>query len=295
MAIPAKSAMSLCRPCRSARAQVRAFSSTPSPMVRPESPKFIEIPRPIQPYYPIKPAVKGVLPVPRELFPPRRPDKPTTAYVEAATPEPSSNKPKLQPGDPQFDYVEWKKRMAAIRRQNLREGLVELYARKQKSDAYRAKRSSAKIAQRERILAQGPREDDRLMQPSTIQVMKPSKMPILPDPNVEQRLEASRLKYASKQQSKRQQRIDSLHSLYMNARNFIINEEQLNAEIERVFPEGENPAWTNDEDVGENIWNLGPPSTIESLVHKGKTQATIWSLGEKRVKKIAEELTGGAI
>ncbi|PGH31819.1 hypothetical protein GX50_05423 [[Emmonsia] crescens] len=295
MATPAKSAMSLCRACRTTRVQVRAFSSTPSPMVGPESPNFIQIPRPIQPFHPHKPPVKGVLPVPREIFPPRRPDKPTQAYAEAATPEPSSNEPKLQPGDPHFDYVEWKKRMATVRRQSLREGLAELYARKQKSDEFRAKRSNAKIAQREQILAQGPREDDRLMQQSMLQVMKPSKVPILPDPNAEKRLKTSRKKQAAKQLSKKQRRSDHLHSLYMNARTFIINEQQLKAEIERVFPDGENPAWTNDEDVGENIWNLGLPSTVESLVHAGKGDATIWSLGEKRVKKIAEELTGGAI
>ncbi|PGH10263.1 hypothetical protein GX51_00020 [Blastomyces parvus] len=295
MATSAKSAMSLCRACRTTKIHVRAFSSTPSPMVGPESPNFIETPRPIQPFHPHKAPVKGILPVPRELFPPRRPDKPTQAYAEAVTPEPSSSEPKLQPGDPHFNYVEWKKRMAVVRRKNLREGLTELYARKQKSDELRAKRSSVKIAQRDQILAQGPREDDRLMQQSTPQVMKPTKTPILPDPTAEQRLKASRQKHAAKQRSKEQQRSDHLHSLYMNARTFIINEEQLNAEIERVFPDGENPAWTNDEDIGENIWNLGLPSTVESLVHAGKADATIWSLGEKRVKKIAEELTGGAI
>ncbi|EEH07363.1 conserved hypothetical protein [Histoplasma capsulatum G186AR] len=295
MATPSKSAMSLCRACRSAKVQVRAFSSTPYPLVRPESPNFIDIPHPIQPFHPRKQPVKGILPVPRELFPARRPDKPTQSYAEAATPEPLSKEPKLHPGDPQFDHVEWKRRMAAIRRKNLREGLAELYARKQKSDELRAKRSSAKIAQREQILVQGPREDDRLMQQSTPEVMKPSKMSILPDPTAGQRLKTSRKKHAAKQLSKKQQRSDHLHSLYMNARTFITNEEQLKAEIERVFPDGENPAWTNDEDVGENIWNLGIPSTVESLVHAGKADATIWSLGEKRVKKIAEELTGGAI
>ncbi|KAK2774284.1 hypothetical protein FQN53_003682 [Emmonsiellopsis sp. PD_33] len=294
MASHARSAMSLCRSCRTASVQARAFSSTPSFMVGPESPKFIDIPPQLQTFHPHKPEVKGTLPVPREVFPARRPDKPTQAYADEATPEPSKET-NLKPGDPHYEYVEWKRKMATIRRQNLREGLQQLYSRKKSTEHAKAKRSNAKISQRETILTQGKREDERLMEQSTISLMKPTKTPILPNPNAEERLETSRARYAAKQQEKLDEKFDHLHSLYMNARTFIINEEQLKAEIDRVFPDGENPEWANDVEAGTNIWNRGVPSTIESLVRAGKDDDRSWSVEQKRVKKIAETLTGGAI
>ncbi|PGH04524.1 hypothetical protein AJ79_07050 [Helicocarpus griseus UAMH5409] len=295
MAAAMKWATSLCRACRTtSKVQFRAFSSTPRQMVGPESPKFIDIPPQIQPFHPHKPPVKGTLPVPRELFPPSRPDKITKAYRAAACPEAKRRKT-VSRRDPNYASILFKSKMANVRRANLRSGLKALRKRKVKSARFWRKRSKAKIAQRKQIIAQGPREDERLMQQSTLQVMKATRSPVLSDLNMKSRVEASRKKHAMKQKSKQQQRSDHLHSLYMNARTFIINEEQLKAEIDRVFPEGENPAWANDEDVGENIWNLGLPSSVESMVNASKNDAAIWNAGEKRVKKIAEELTGGAI
>jgi hypothetical protein len=81
----------------------------------------------------------------------------------------------------------------------------------------------------------------------------------------------------------------------MNARNFIITEEQLKAEIERVFSAKYNPAWQNDREAGENIWNLGKPQTVASMLNTRQSEVKHWDLVQKRVKKIAEALTGGKI
>ncbi|WEW59502.1 hypothetical protein PRK78_004976 [Emydomyces testavorans] len=291
----AKSTMSLGRLCKTFGIHTRLFSSSSASMVGPESPNYIDVPRTIQPYLPWKQRVKGVLPVPRELFPPRRPDKPTKSYRDAATPEPSSKEPRVKPDHFMFKQLEWKRKMAEVRKRNLRQGLIELYKRKKDTQWKILKRSRARLAQQRQVLNQPPREDERLTAASTVQDMLLKKMPILPDPNAEERLARSRANVAMKQQLKSEERIDAIHTLYMNARYFITTEEQLNAEIERVFPVGENPEWANDRVKGENIWNLGPPPTVGSLVHRKDDTSSKWRLVQDRTKKIAEALTGGKI
>lgn len=277
---------SLCRSCRT-------FSSTTAALVGPENPTYIEVPRTLQPDIPSKTQVKGKLPVPREIFPARRPDKPTEAFIQAATTEPTKKR-KSQPSDPHHRYNEWTSKMAATRRRNLREGIVELHQRKQKTLRAVETRSNTKQAQRNSLLHQKPREDDRLTSSSTIAVMKPIRSSVLPDPDRKQRVEQSRRHVEAQQARKEAERKDSLHTLYMNARNFIITEEQLAAELDKVFPEGENEAWANDQRYGENIWNLGVPPTLESKFNAPrKDESAKWDVSQERLKRIAEELTGG--
>ncbi|KAL1959699.1 hypothetical protein VTO42DRAFT_1285 [Malbranchea cinnamomea] len=289
------SARSLCRACSNVtRSRVRLFNSSASLMASPESPSFIDIPTPIQPTKPYKPEVKGVLPVPREIFPKRRPDKPSETYIEDATPLPQSE-PQVTKKHPDYEYLKWKKKLASTRRKNLREGLLELYARKKETEKKIALTSKEKLNYRKKILTQPMREDERLTRASTVTAMEMRKTPNLPDPNAEERLAKSMEKVAIKQLEKREERLNALHSLYTNARHFITNEKQLMEEIERVFPEGENPAWTNDQQAGQNIWNLGPPPTIEKMVARMHDEMAKYETVQKRTKKIAEELTGGKI
>ncbi|KAI1940594.1 hypothetical protein LOZ66_002190 [Ophidiomyces ophidiicola] len=291
----AKSAMSLCRACNASRVNVRLFSSSQSSMVGPESPNYVDIPRIIQPILPRKEKLKGVLPTPRELFPPRRPDKPTVSYLSDATPEPSTDKPKVEKHHPLYEQLEWKRRMAEVRRKNLREGLIELYRRKQKAKLYTVNESQEKEARRAQISRQPARNDEVLTSMSNVQDIGRKRRTVLPDPNAEQRLAKSKANVAMKQRSKSEDRIDSIHTLYMNARSFIVTEEQLNAEIERVFPEGENPEWTNDRTAGDSVWNLGPPPTVNELLHRKDEENSRWVLLQERTKTIAETLTGGKI
>lgn len=122
----------------------------------------------------------------------------------------------------------------------------------------------------------------------------PHKQPVLPDPNREERLAISQARLEAKQAQKEIERKEHLQSLYVNARTFITTEEQLTAEIDRVFPEGENPAWRNDHQPGENIWNLGNPPTVFNLANKTRAnEAVRWDVSQERVKKLGEALTGG--
>lgn len=275
--------------------QFRGFTSSSCLRVGPESPNFVDIPQPIQPDLPSKPRVKGTLPVPRELFPARRKDKPTEAYINAATPLPTKET-KLDPNDPNTEYIEWKKRMAEMRRKNLREGLLELHTRKQRTDKTMMQRSLEKQKRRDRILRQPEREDQRLTRNSVIQDMLPKHTAVLPDPDRETRLAESKARLEYQQAVKEAERQDNLQELYMNARNFITTEAQLLAEIERVFPEGENEAWRSDHQEGENIWNLGVPPTVQGIVNETrKSETARWDVIQDRVKQLGEQITGGKL
>ncbi|KAL2870219.1 uncharacterized protein BJX67DRAFT_344937 [Aspergillus lucknowensis] len=288
--------MTLFRTCgRTATAQLRGFSSSSTLRVGPESPNFVELPRPIQPDLPPKPRVKGTLPVPREIFPRRRADKPRPEYIAAATPLPKNNE-KIGANEPHAEYREWKREMANMRRKNLKAGLLELHKRKKRIDERMNQRSRAKQARREQVFKQGDRDDERLTRPSVIQEMLPQRISVLPDPDREERLAQSRARWESKKLQKELERRDWLHTLYMNARSFITTEEQLAAEIEKVFPEGLNEAWRSDHQHGDNVWNLGLPPTVQNIVNEsGKSESNRWELTQGRLKKLGEEITGGKV
>ncbi|KAM5472043.1 hypothetical protein MferCBS49748_001491 [Microsporum ferrugineum] len=291
----AKSSIALCRTCTTPGIQPRLFSSTARMMVGPEAPSYIDIPQSIQPDLPRRPQIKGTLPVPRELFPSRRPDKPTESYIADATPLPSNTSPKVAPGHPQYEILEWKRKMADVRRKHLREGLLELHERKKNAHRRMVARSNAKENRRTQILNQLEREDKRLTAATTVSTMKPVKCKVLPNPGAAERLAQSTAKVKETQAAKREDMVNSIHELYLNAQTFIVNEKQLNAEIDRVFPIDNNPDWANGSRTGENIWNLGPPPTMAVLGNQTKDELTKWETVQRRTKKLAEELTGGKI
>ena len=285
--------MSALRNSRTATVQVRGFASSSNLRVGPESPHFIDVPKIVQPTNPSRPNVKGTLPVPREIFPARRADKPKKEYLNAVTPLPKTERT-VSSKSSNPAKLEWKHKMADLRRQNLREGLQDLYARKRQAESRMVARSLESQHRRNLILNQPEREDELLTRSSTIQAMLPQKQPVLPDPNREERIALSRARTEAKKAQKEAERRENLQSLYMNARSFITTEEQLAAEIDRVFPEGENVAWRNDHQPGENIWNLGTPPTVNSLVYQtNRNEAGRWDVIQDRVKQLGEQITGG--
>ncbi|KAF3483878.1 uncharacterized protein GIQ15_03202 [Arthroderma uncinatum] len=264
-------------------------------MVGPEAPSYIEVPQSIQPDLPRRPQLKGTLPVPRELFPANRPDKPTESYISDAAPLPSNTTLKVSPDHPQYERLQWKQKMAENRRKNLREGLLELHERKKNSHRRMVARSNTRENLRTQIMNQPPRKDELLTAPTTVSAMKPTKCKVLPNPGAEERLAQSIVKVQEAQAAKREDMMNSLHELYVNAQKFIVNEEQLKAELERVFPDKNNPDWANGRRAGDSIWNLGPPPTMSSLAYQTKDELTKWETVQRRTKRLAEELTGGKI
>lgn len=205
--------------------------------------------------------------------------------------------------------------MAETRKQHLREGLTELYKRKQTISAQLSHRSHKRKEERTRLLSQLEREDARLTNNSVPVALRrvKSSTPIADDLAVVKAMyEQKKANYERNAAAKKEERLDALHTLYMNAREFITTEEQLNAAIEFQF----DPArFRNDVAVdGKSIWNLGAPETIREMISNTKggaktmsdSLARITRYGDRasisrhdrdqeRFKKIAEKLSGGKI
>jgi len=188
--------------------------------------------------------------------------------------------------------------MAESRRRNLRDGLILLRQRKDKSDKGIAERSLRKQLERDERLNAPQREDERLTG-ATIRIANSilQSGPV-PDPQRETRLAESAAKVKALQLAREEERRSALHNLYMHARTFITTEEQLNAQVEEIFTD--TPFDKNNQN--DNIWDMqGAPPTIQDMLSEvNRTQRTAAKLhqgssvvGTQRMKKIAEELTGG--
>ncbi|KAI9835382.1 MAG: hypothetical protein M1837_003792 [Sclerophora amabilis] len=285
----------------------RAFSSSPRGLaVGPESPRFIEVPQPIQQRYPPKRRIKGTLPVPRNLFPRRNGYKKTMLEYLAATTPQSTGKDAAQPRSPedpsQADYVAWKRRLAASRRHNLRSSLVELHDRHEKSARFVAARSKRRREEREQLVHEAEREDERLTSPTITKAMRQLQIGTPPDPDRAERIAAKEARHQAQAAARDEWRRDAAHTLYMHAREFITTEQHLNSVIDEVFTE-QPEQWESNRMPGENIWNVDAPETVQQLLNKAnKPERRGISMGniegatritQQRIRKIAEELTGG--
>lgn len=196
--------------------------------------------------------------------------------------------------------------MTELRKQNLREGLMALKVRREKQNAYIAKRQARKVEERQRLVDLKEREDERLTNPSITVLMQDQKSGVLPDPNREERLAAMRGRVAAKEEEKVRARQDALHTLYLRARKFIVNEKQLLEHIEATFGTEENPkefyGTRSRQGSGPNIWYTGQPPTLRDLLANA-SQVTardnetdpvnrVWT---SRLKRVTGELTGGKL
>lgn len=291
-----------------ATALFSSSASRPSPQqqIPPESPLFINVPNPpqdqsIEALRELKP-VKGHLPIPRRVFKQRDGHlKPQDEWLTRSAPTPSSEKSQ-QP--PRSDIQAWKRRMAASRRENMREGVRALYSRKLSFDKRRLERQTARLAANRAAMLAPEREDERLTRASinagTLQTA------VLPDPDrIERALESrQRTEFLSAQKS--EARRDAIQELYMKARSFIVSEKELEAEVDRLFA----PDYWKKQGVSasgfavSNIWDLDgkPPTVADMLNDVSRTSSGFMKNAEseksrtlKRQKEVAEELTGGKL
>ena len=278
-----------------------AAPSILSSLIPPESPKFIPIPRPLQPQAVYKPFVRGVLPSPRKIFRPNSADKVSPPYLASVTPEPLPHNLERKRDPKTREFVNYKARQADKRRENLRESLIELRFRKERSDRALIARGQRKQAFNRKLRDAPEREDERLTNPSVLEVDKPRASAGLPDPDRELRLAAKRDNVEIHKAGLEEERKDMLHRLYVNAGQFITTGAQLDEVIDRVFDDEMH--FANDSSKGFNIWNLGQPETVAELLgQKGKGRYTRRAvddaggkraLTEERMRRLGEELTGG--
>lgn len=245
--------------------------------------------------------------MPREIFPLRKPDKNTPEFINRATPDKSNHNRDLQ----QLHLSEredFKDRLAAMRKRHLREGLTELHHRKQSMTKRVSDRSRDKTVERSRLLSQAEREDDRLTGSTIVPDIFPGFR--TDTSSIRATAEASmaqkRINVETQQNLNQEERQDALHTLYVNAQKFITTEGQLNETVNRLFPDGENEAFSDGSKPGHSLWNKGLQPTVQGLVNRQKrstnpksAQRAAWgetqTLHEERLTRIAEELSGGKI
>lgn len=203
--------------------------------VGPESPKFIEVPRIRLPRASPRPRQKGILPLPRNIFPPSKPAKATPAAIAAATAGRSR-----QRGAPESHekaaFQQWQCAMADRRRQNLREGLVTLHRRKRAAERVRVTRLAHRARKRQAVLTTAEARDVQLTLPSVLSTLRLGGSS-LPDPDRAQRLQAMAERHRAVERAKRDERLHYLHELYLNASRFILTEAQLTSAIDDAFKE----------------------------------------------------------
>ncbi|KAF2867869.1 hypothetical protein BDV95DRAFT_526908 [Massariosphaeria phaeospora] len=277
---------------------VRAFATTaPALALGPQSPNYIEVPKPLQPTFPPKPNVKGHLPVPRDVFKTRSPHpKASDKFLRATTSDPKEVKVP-GPYSRDVDYRLYKQRLADTRKQALREGVKELHERKTESDdKYRAQ-IQRMSAERRSLAMAPPRTVDVLTQTSvskSIRDFLDNKLPSTSRSNI---TKARRLAYQKRMERQSATRKSHLHDLYTNARQFIVSEEQLDEAIEQAFGSEEAPmGWEAGLMVaggyGASPWEHTMPEGVGDKLQKLKGGEGV-GLASDRIKKVAEELTGG--
>lgn len=273
--------------------------------VGPEHPRYIEIPEPPQQTVPYNPPVKGVLPIPRNVFAGTAKDLSSDAQIALSTKEPAPGR-KVAPRSRQ----EWQVKMSELRRQNLREGLKSLKARQQSELQRVSKRSQATQAERMERLNRPEREDERLTAPSNSLNLDALFNQPIPDPTREERLERKKLNVEAAALRKQEQRLDALHTLYMNAREFIVTPEQLDKAVDQAFGTLENPIRFGSSSMGssesypqsKSIWAVGRPDRVQDMLNRANgvpgsramdNAGGSDDISKERIRRIAESLTGG--
>jgi hypothetical protein len=201
----------------------------------------------------------------------------------------------------------WKQRLSASRRQNLREGLKGLQDRRIRHEARQAERVAIQAAERNELLNRPEREDERLTTPSTGLDVQKLLHGRLEDPTREARLKQKARNLTLHTAAKSANRMDSLHTLYMNARHFIVSPTQLDSALDDEFgtdsqprkfgPEGDFPDTFSAESTSReahfddvmksrrkdderfsseetSMWGHGKPMTVQEML-EAKSSSTV--------------------
>ncbi|KAI1179050.1 hypothetical protein F4777DRAFT_535405 [Nemania sp. FL0916] len=289
-----------------APALTRLFTTTlPSQAqkIPPESPLFINVPNPPQDQsleaLRDQRRTRGFIPVPRKIFAHRdSAQKPKKAWLDRASPLPTNLSSQAAPTSAVAD---WKRKMAASRRQNIRMGMSGLWQRKKRSDAYRESVRASKQAEHIALSTAAEREDERLTRATinagTLQTA------VLRDPERFAKGLASAQRTAEIAADKASARQDAIQALYMNARTFIINEAELEAAVAENFADdfySRKPAAARGYQP-QNIWDIeDAPLTVAEMVRGARKRTSLLdefsskdNRTDHRQRRVAEELTGG--
>lgn len=280
---------------------LRTLSTTATahqaPETRPESPNFIAVPQPPKIPTGWKPPVKGILPTPRPIFKESGPEKASWYYLARATP-PRVN-PVSGPRPEKADHptkvevaarAQWKRDMAEARRKNLREGILELRKREREYAARRRAISERNRLEREEKLHRIEAEDVRLTLPSVLSTIKES---AITDPNREERLALMKARREAHEAKKLAETKENLHELYVNARSFILTEKQLDAAIEKAFPQNQMH-WDAYMDFPPTARQM-LASKIRKMTMEGESMGRYAASNMQATNEVGAALTGGKL
>lgn len=198
--------------------------------------------------------------------------------------------------------------MSEVRRRNLREGLQALRSRRVRRESRDDERQQRNDMERAELRARPEREDERLTAASHGLDLEKLLHGPLEDPTREARLAHKARNLEMHDSAKRAERLDHLHTLYMNARTFIVTPEQLNEAIEEEFNKDFSQAmggYVGQQDSeATSMWAHGPPMTVQEMLNRASRQGTATGssrsrmsltaeVNRERIRKIAEKLTGG--
>lgn len=294
----------LCTPLRAWRCPQctsRGFTNTARrSAVGPEHPRYIDVPQPPQPNVPYLPVIKGRLPVPRDVFlHAGDQDKASDAWINRAT-----KAPRQAVKAPSGSREEWKAKISTQRRQNMREGLKSLRARRTKDDSHRDERSARIKAERKEQLTRPEREDERLTAASHTLDLEALYKGANNDPTREARLAHMRANVVAHAAKKHATRMSDLSTLYLKARSFIVSPSQLDKAIDEAFGTQEEPVrWGGDFNSKVSVWGQGKPMTVSEMIaaHTDTSASSRLSMGggvdgfttvnRDRIRRIAEILT----
>ncbi|KAK2606359.1 hypothetical protein QQS21_003178 [Conoideocrella luteorostrata] len=266
--------------------------------VPPESPSYIRLPTPPQSDEAKPTRVRGHLPIPREIFPRLEGDKKVhPEYIQRTAPRPAKSREETSAEQ------RWNAALADSRRTNLKNGLDSLWTRRFNMDKSRNERVGRRFQQHNKASAAPDREDDRLTQPTILGSIMDTKL--YPDPDRFSRADRSRTKVLALEKSKHEARRDALMELYISASSFIVHENELKAEIDKVFAEDyfrQQSRAAYRHGATENTWGVyGRPPSVANMMETSVGASTkVMDFDEseydrsvKRQKRIAEDLTGG--
>lgn len=284
----------------------RAFSTTTSlreVRIPPESPRYISIPTPPQSAEYKLPPIKGLLPVPREMFH-RRNDgdsKPKPGFVEQTSPRSRAHTAGLAP---KSEKDAWRRSMAESRRQSLEQGIQGLWKRQQQRRAQNNTKRLAhlRLAQAAQTAPEGL--DDVLTRSTVLAATLETK--VMKDPQWAERQRESAARTAAVQKVASESRKDALQQLYIAASQFIVTADELNKTVDAIFTEDyfEKLGMIESRGGSANIWEAKTePVTARGLFMRMnrstnnvmQSYETDHARTTKRQMIVAEELTGGKI
>ena len=282
----------------------RAFSATTrSRAVGPEHPQYIEVPEAPQQTIPYHPPVKGTLPVPRNVLAGAgSKGKTSEAWLNA-----TARRPRRQIKHRSGSREEWQAKISESRRRNLEEGIRSINTRQQREARQAETRNRIREEERIAALDAPEREDERITLPTHGLDLETLLHKVPADPNRESRLADKRANYARHNALRANARMEHLHTLYMNARTFIVNTQQLDAAVDEAFGTNEKPVrWSEYGGNGASVWDQGRPRGVADRLGQAqgsggaareavKTKGDPLDLNRQRLRRIAEELTGGAM